>query len=259
MKKLMTAMAACAVASLSLADGSGVTSANTVGYQQVTLSAGNNLIGNNWLAVGDANGGKVKINEFLADPQGQIFYGTNLTANADKLQVWNGTGYDIYNFFKKSDGTVVGWRAGTASSATTNYINLAAGFWIQKKGLPGTKLTLAGEVDDAGAVAQTVKVGNNLLGSAYPVSMSINSTNFNWTSICYGTNLTANADKLQVWNGTGYNIYNYFKKSDGTVVGWRAGTASTATTDTIPTGVGFWYQRKAAAGGSATFIQTKNF
>jgi hypothetical protein len=102
-----------------------------------------------------------------------------------------------------------------------------------------------------------VNTGNNLLSSGYPVAELINSTNFNWTSICYGTNNAAFADQLKVWNGSTYVNYYFFKKTTGTVVGWCKGSATTATTDTIPVGSAFWYLRKAV--DSTTLTQNKPF
>ena len=111
-----------------------VVSSNIVGYNKVTLTSGYNLIGSQFVNIGQDT---QDINE--------LFPGSNtlpgLDANGDfqsTLLVWSGSGYATYGWMNATDGTDAGddsynskWVLQDFSDIANVTIGIGKGFWIQ--------------------------------------------------------------------------------------------------------------------------------
>ena len=75
--------------------GAEVVSSNIVGYEKVTLSAGLNLIGSQFVVVG---GGTATMNELTTAMDGQSGYDDDSYDPTTELRIWTGSGYAQYGW-----------------------------------------------------------------------------------------------------------------------------------------------------------------
>ena len=141
MKKLMTALAVCAIASLSLASG-GVTSANVVGYQTVPTTGGNyNLLAINWELVG---GGSINIQDLFGGSTNGLVAAGGVTG-ADNIKVWNPntSGYKDYYLYT-SGGAYPQWDGKWFDGGVeaTGSIPMGHGAWYLSRATVGNDWTL---------------------------------------------------------------------------------------------------------------------
>ena len=237
MKKLMTAVAVCAVAGLALSQS--VTSANIVGYKSDVSVIANyyTMLGTPFVPVGGT-----------PTPIGSIFTSnTSFTANetlssADSILVWNGTTYVSY-FYSSDAGTPGAWVKDDAFTPTTDTIPVGGAFWFNRIGSALHGLTIAGQVVTTN-VSVAVKANYfTMVGNPFAAAIPISSIS--------APDLTANetlssADSILIWNGTTY--VSYFYSSDaGTPGAWVKDDAFTPTADVIPSAGAFWFNRIGAA------------
>ena len=250
MKKLMFATAAIA-AGVAMAD---ITSANVVGYQNITINPGFNMIAFNFQPV--EGGEDISIQDFVQN-KGDLVAGATVNTS-DQIQVWDGTQFDIYYYKAKktsgagkfTDGPA--WVKSTASTTVTpDTIKRGAGVWFAR---PTDKaagvITVSGSVN-AAEKTHDILAGFNMISSAFPCDMLLNNGPIDWATCGAVAGATVNtSDQIQLWNGSQFDIYYYKAKktsgagkfTDGPA--WVKSTASTTVSpDAIPAGKGFWYAR----------------
>ena len=148
MKKLMFAAAAIA-AGVAMAD---ITSANVVGYQNIPVKNGFNMIAFNFEPVDGSK--SFAITNFISNTE-DLIAGTG-PANADQIQVWDGSKFDIY-FYRAYRATnpnkfTLGpaWvKVGNIGAKTADKIPAGKGFWYAR---PSTQQ--AGELVEASPIAE---------------------------------------------------------------------------------------------------------
>jgi hypothetical protein len=259
MKKLMTIMTACFVAGLACADGSTVTSANIVGYKQITLQPGFNMIALNWQQVGYTGGvEQVAINS-LFDPTEQT---ANLTAGAtlgtaDRILTWDPIAHGYATYFFKNNAVITNqWVKSTANNvATLDTIPNGTGMWLFKQGASSVTVTLSGQVKFLGVAHQhVIEPGFNMIGSGFASDAPLNDARWNWISdgVISGATL-GTADRILNWDPIAHGYTTYFFKNNAVITNqWVKSTANNvATTDSVPLGSGAWYFRQ---GASATVL-----
>jgi len=269
MKKLMTIMTACFVAGLACADGSTVTSANIVGYKQVTLNPGFNMIALNWQQVGYTGGVEQIAITNLFDPTeaaanltvGVLSSITGIGVNhGDTIEVWNGIGYNTYFFCTNHFvGTTPVWvNNANTHVATSDTIPLGLGFWLFHQGTATNTVTLSGQVKFMGVAHQhVIEPGFNMIGSGFASDAPLNDARWTWASdgavvgvLSSVTGIGVNhGDTIEVWNGIGYNTYffctNHFV---GTTPVWvNNSNTHVATPDSVPLGSAVWYFLQGAS------------
>lgn len=84
---------------------------------------------------------------------------------------------------------------------------------------------------------------SNLFGAAQDASLTAGTT--------FGT-----ADMLKVWNGVGYNSY-FYRNLSGTHYWQKVGVAG-ATTETIPSSIGFWFFKRLPGSTNLTISAQVN-
>jgi len=236
MKKMMTAIAACAVASLSLAAG-GVTSQNVVGYKGNVAVVGNNftLMSAPFTPVG---GGATPINNLFSD--NTLFTAGYSLSEADSILVWTGSTYNYYYYSIDSGYT---WTL-DGYEPTTDKIPTGGAFWFHRiTGSPLNSLTMAGEVVKTNI--SVTATGNAFTMVGNPFAASITIASITAPNLTAGYSLSE-ADSILVWNGSTYTYYYYSIDSGYT---WTL-DGYEPTTDTIPVGGAFWFNRYG--GSSAT-------
>ncbi len=110
-------------------------SSNTVGYQKITLTAGNyTLVSPTFEPVG---GGEKRIKEIFAEDS---FVAADNAGDADYIDLWEGGGYSRTYFFSSDAGDA--WSdAQDGFDETDDTIPAGLGFWFYHHGSP-MKVTL---------------------------------------------------------------------------------------------------------------------
>jgi len=189
MKAKTLLIAAAALAAGVMTSHAQVYSQNIVGYINVPLTPGYNLIANQL----DVDGTGTNNSIYTA-------VGTNLP-NGTIVQAWNGAGYSSTKFAAASGK----WNVN--NSVITNAMNPGVGFFIQIPGAVGTNVTFVGNVI-TGTNVYPVVPGFQIISSSGPVAGGITTVN----------NYHANKnDIVEVWNGAGYTSHKW----SGTA--WGAG------------------------------------
>jgi hypothetical protein len=262
MKKLMTALAICAVTGLALADGSGVTSANVVGYKTVTLKKGFNMLACNFDAVG------VSTNTLDVVIPGTLpgLIGGNNSGVADDIMVFDpvAQGYSTYFLWyttKTTGGANANNYKWVVSGATLAGVVLKSGdpFWYKSKSTTNISITatFAGEVPTTNKNI-TIRPGFNMIAGNYAADWDPNGlgTNYWATSGAVGGNNSGTGDDIMIFDpdAQGYTTYFlwYTTKTTGGANAnnykWVVSGATVAPTNFVKLGQGVWYKAKMASG-----------
>lgn len=171
--------------------------------------------------------------------------GSNTAANADQIQLFSGATFTTY--FLRADGLT--WRGSTTGTTSQNKVPVPPGTGVFIK-----KATASGSLVSTGTVrandfALPLNSGLQLLAPAFPLNYSpasLGGTTANgWT----GSNTSANADQIQVFNNSGGTgtFTTYFLRADGST--WRGSTTGTAdqkNTLIVSDSAGFFVKRSAS-------------
>jgi len=190
MKKLMTALAVCAVASLSLADGTTVTSANIVGYCAATANGVGALSGTVFEKVG---GGTPTFSQ-LYDTSAMLDWVDNVAV------------------FNPADGTfpTYYWGAGGIEGQfdTIGDPAMPLGFGLLTSLTPA-KVNQAGQVHDITTpYTHHLAAGASIVSSAWPVPFNL--SKFDWSGLApYSDNIgifnaADGTFATYTWDGTGF-------------------------------------------------------
>jgi len=239
MKKLMTALTVCAVASYAIA-ATNVVSQNIVGYNNSTI--------NGWSmhsVAFDAVGG----DGFIAN----VNLKGAFTAG-DTLQIWNGSDYDPIMFGDIYDEGLLniigqGWLdPENGYWPWTNTIPQGVGFWVNTQS--STPVTFVGQVPASGTVVANLVQGWNLIGVGFPIDVVLN--NAVWTGVATG-------DVADGWDGNDYVPVSYGDIYDEALLniigqGWLDPNNGywAMTAPLSGTSSGFWVNI-AAVSGTASF------
>ena len=202
-----------------------VYSQNIVGYYNVVTPVGKYSFLANQLTNGDNSINSVVTTGLISDPNAN--YNT-------QIFVWNGHGYNIYQWFTGADadynflasGSVNGWYDSVGGLAPDS-LNPGKGAFIYNPTGSGAAVTntIVGSVVQ-GTNTTTVTKGYNVYALIPPVSTNIDGAFASFPGAS-DPNGSAN-DQLYIWNGNGYNIAYYFTGADadynflasGSVNGW---------------------------------------
>lgn len=219
MKKLLMTVAVMGFAASIVS--AQVYSQNIVGYSKTDIGAGGiDIVALQFSGMDD---GVTLANSF-----------DGLAENESVLYRFNGAGYDVYNFYGDN-----GWYQG-AVLADDVVINKGEAVWLQG-GSSAITAMQSGDVPSADSLTNSVAAGIDLTSNPYPVATRLGDLE--------GSALVENDAILYVFNGAGYDVYNYYG-----VNGWYQG-ATLADDVEIAVGQGFWLQ--STAGGDLMF--TKGF
>ena len=113
----------------------GIESSNVVGYQDITINPGFNMIAFNFQPIDGTE--NISIQSFVGN-KSDLVSGT-AQANSDQIQVWDGSKFDIY-FYRQYKSTnpnkfTLGpaWvKVGAIGTVTTDTIPAGKGFWYAR-------------------------------------------------------------------------------------------------------------------------------
>ncbi len=234
----------------------GIESANTVGYNTVpSISSGQ------YVALGvqfeSCAGGAIAVKDLVtvSNPTGSGAMG-----GADQIWRWNTASASWTKYFYYSSRGVKRWVVSTDTTTETTD-TVPAGetvFFCRAAGAAATSLTLAGAVKEmTGASSVSVTSGQlAFMANPWPVSVSIASFNSNYSSGSpTGSGAMGGADQIWRWNTATSSWTKYYYYSSRGQTRWVVSTdTTTATTDTIPAGEGFFFQRAAGAASATISI-----
>jgi len=186
-----------------------------------------------------------------------IVFGSNTSAEADNIYVWNpASQQNVGPFFYRSQGSI-GWRgpAGSTIDAGNTPLYIDQGIEIQRKQVSGTNVNF--QVVGAVKLAPTItSVPGGPGVYVYVANMDATSVTLGGLNLytgnpntgVFGSNTSAEADNVFVWNpASQQNVGPYYYRSQGSI-GWRgpAGSTIDASTNVFPIGTVFEILHKTA-------------
>lgn len=220
-----------AIGTVSAMAQTNVYSQNAVGYINITIYPGYNIISCPLLTSPDQT-----LNTIL--PNGT---GSAEAFNGDTVYLFSPTGgYSITQGRQVGTGGT-GWSAG----GSTNIISPGIGFWLFSSVTTNTTVTLVGTVP-TGPMTNVIQTGYNLVSSVVPMSGDLYSN-----SISAFTNVN-NGDDVYVFDPTGTPQNGYvFYKAEAPALAHNGGSPWAASSGGDPivqyVGEGFFYYSGTAA------------
>jgi len=209
-----------------------VYSLNAVGYINVTLQPGFNIISCPLITAPDNSVGTV-LNNATGNAQSltgcHVYFWSPTSGYSEDTAKVVGSGF--------ADTTNVnGWSAGGTNLATPG-----VGFWFQNNFSSNITVTFVGTVP-SGPITNTLVAGFNLVGSVVPMSGDIASN-----SISALTNYNI-GDDVYTYNSTNSPVYTKYTTATGFPAGHGYGGNWTSAVDPIlaTVGEGFWYEDNSA-------------
>lgn len=216
MKTKTLLIAAAALVAGVISSQAQVYSQNIVGYYNIPVASGkfalvaNQLVNGNDVAQTN-NSINAIFSGLISDPNG---------VKNTVLYKWNGAGYNVYQYFIGADadtyflgsGSVNGFYDPTGTLITSS-LNQGSGSFLYNASNVALTNTMVGNVV-IGTNTLSVVHGFNIYSIVQPISTNLTSSatfaNFPGTSDPNGVN----NDTLYMWNGNGYNVYQYFTGAD---------------------------------------------
>jgi hypothetical protein len=240
MKRMKYIVALVATVGIFSAQAVEVDSVNTVGFANVNLGQGMNIVGAPFVTVGDT---ETSLNDLF--DLSEFTAGTSIV-NSDVVFVWTGTGYDTYFLSSSAPPTY----------AETAWVNLAGTAQVDVKLQPGeavwldrvaaaADITFKGEVMSSANTDIVLSTGMNMISFPYSVSALLN--DFDISNATAGTSIV-NSDVVFVWTGLGYDTYFLSAAAPPTYAetAW-VNLSGTAKVDVdMPIGKGVWYDAQSA-------------
>ena len=236
-----------------------VVSSNVVGYEKINLSAGYNMIGVQFAAVGGNSLGISSVGTLNSEMPGfdeDGFY-------AAEMRIWDGNGYNTYGWSGSSGTDILEdssmdnlWLDYTTMEPVEDEAVAGSGFWI-KADQAGT-MTISGEVPSATSVTIPLAAGYNMVANPYPGSVNISEFGVLDSKMAGFDADGFYATEMRVWDGNGYDTYGWSGSSgtdileDSTLDNlWLDYTTMEPTDTALPFGTAVWI--KAGEAGSITF------
>ena len=176
---------------------------------------------------------------------------------SDQIWVWNTSSASWTKYFYYSGRGVTQWRKNGEAAETTDTITTGITFFFCRSGAATgtTTLTLSGKVKELeGSSSFTVSAGQLAFASnPWPLALEVKNFSSYYTSgaAVGGANIGV-SDQIWVWDTDAAAWTKYFYYSGRGVTQWRKNGEATETADSIPAGVGFFFQRSGAATAAAT-------
>ena len=234
MKKALMILASVALGASMAAADTNVWSANTVGFQNVTLPVGQyTALGWQFALVGgNTNIPIASITNYLNQDTGGSFN------TADGIRKWRPATSDFQNYYLH--GTT-GWRKAGETTQTTDTILLGEMVFF-------SKLTASASLVELGEVPRynvkvSVPVGvYTAMCNPFPGEISIASIT-NYLNQDTGGSFNT-ADGIRKWRPATSDFQNYYLHG---TTGWRKAGETTQTTDVMAPGEGFFFSKLTAS------------
>jgi len=225
--KLKTSLIAAATLAVGVISSQAqVYSQNIVGYANVAINSGYNLICIPLTSSTGTNG----LSSVLGITNGSAYDG------ACSFLTWNGHGFTYAAY----DSGYGGWIDQNYSPIAEPVINPGTGFFFNS-GIASNSIAIVGSVVAASnqTVTNSLTAGYSLVGSAIPFAGAIDNTNINLPIVS-----NDGAFSILTWNSaTGKYIYQAYDSGYG---GWIDANYATIPTPTLGVAQGFFYNNGSA-------------
>ena len=217
-----------------------VVSSNIVGYEKITITPGLNMIGNQFLGVG--NGTFQNINKMFAENSELVAGGDD--SEADSILVWDGSSYSNVYYYDSWDNSW--YNTDDLEESTTDTIGAGKGIWFKHFGDESEEITFAGEVPTNATYSVQIKTGLNMIANPYPMAICPNGASFEVDGIVAGGD-DSEADSILVWDGSSYSKVYYYDSWDNQ---WydTDNLEDPIETAILSPAMGFWYKHKGTGG-----------
>jgi len=170
--------------------------------------------------------------------------------NADKIIVWNGSGYSTYGLYDSGSDTFwmaagIGWSVPMFASAANVNISRGSAVWIQTAASgSSSEAIVAGEVYADSSYGVSVVTGFSMVAFPFTSAVNLNALTVDGAT---ASAVWENADKIIVWNGSGYSTYGYYAGGSGNFwmaagIGWSVPMFASPADASLSLGSGFWYE-----------------
>jgi hypothetical protein len=226
-KTLLLSALLGALGSVSVIAQTNVYSLNAVGYINVTLLPGFNIISVPLITTPDNTVGTVLNNASGALTGNDVYFWSPSTGYSEDIAKTPGVGF-------QNTTNANGW-----SFNGTNMASPGVGFWFDNKSGTNITVTFVGTVP-TGAITNVLVNGFNLVGSAVPMSGDLAS---NTISALTNYNI---GDTIYTYSATNASPYAEYVTASGIFAGHGYNGNWTAAGDPIVpnVGQGFWYDNK---------------
>ena len=255
MKKLMTVAATALCASVFA--NTAVESSNIVGYTTVP-----EITASQYVALGvsfeNVGGGDIAVKDLVK--VGTPVGGGSLGGGTDQIWRWNTVDASWTKYFWYSSRGTTQWRKDGESKETTDTIPAGETFFFLRASTgQATSLTLAGSVkeisvDSAPKMVTVTASQLAFMANSWPTEIKVAdfSSFYKEGSPIGGGSLGGGTDQIWRWNRTSSSWTKYFFYSSRGTTLWAKEGEKVASTDTIPAGEGFFFQRASTDKASAT-------
>ena len=264
MKKVMFA---AAVAAGLAAFGTGLESANTVGYEtKQAASAGTMMLGAiqfDGIGTGTMDVSKAVIPSVAPaayDENNDYAYDANWYKSAAQIQIRVGNGWTVLYYTScgadQNGDPAAGWALPEDGAIVTMGLTSGTGVWLTSPSGANCSFTIAGEVKSVDSPVATAQSSMKLVSAPYPVSFGINdATKVTWdvsspaaydenNDYAYDANWYKNAAQIQKRVGNGWTVLYYTScgadQNGDPAAGWALPEDAAIVDLTIGTCEGFW-------------------
>jgi hypothetical protein len=164
-------------------------SANMVGYSEVPLRQGYNMLALNFEGIG-ARG--LTLDDIFPGKTPNLTAGTSETA--DQVLVYSGDKYASYYLYYSSNHLQhLNYRwVSEGPVLCTNRFRTGDAFWFNKRGSAPATVTIAGQVPSDAGKSHEIRAGFNMLGSSYAAAWDPNELG----AACWATNGAVHGNSL---------------------------------------------------------------
>jgi len=246
MKKLMTALAVCAVAGFAVAQT--VPSANVVGYNTVTLNPGFNMLAVNLDNVSAPTSG-LDLNTLIPGTTTNLTKGST-SPNSDNVLVFSGGGYTTYYlYYSTKSSTQLNNQWVTGGALATNKFKSGDAFWYNLRTNVSVSVQFAGQVPNDASKTRQIVNGFNMLGSGYAADWDPNSLGASYwaTNGAQHGSTSPAADNIMVFSSGGYTTYYlYYSTKSSTQLNNLWVSSGVVGTNFVKMGSGVWYNHRGS-------------
>ena len=221
------------------------------------------MAANQYVALGtifeDCGGGDIAVKDVV---RVGAPVGSGSIGNSDQIWRWDTASSTWTKYYYYSSRGVTRWVVSTNNKEETAD-TIPAGetfFFLRAPGSATTDLTLAGQVKAATGSKSFTVAANQLAfaSNPWPTALTIKDFNNYYASGSpVGSGSIGNSDQIWLWNTSTSTWTKYYFYSSRGVTRWVVSTNNKEeTSDTIPVGVGFFFQRApGSAPATVTFEQ----
>ena len=168
--------------------------------------------------------------------------GGESSANSDKVRFWGGEQYEVAWLYNGPAESYRGkWISSTTSMESSKKLDTSESFWVDVQlNHQDTVFTVTGSVPMDSNKVITLRMGQNFVGSVYPVEVLLDESELYEDQVMNGGVGSGNADIIREWLGEKYDQAWVVDGTGGPMDGvWMDETGKEETTISFRPGAGY--------------------